>query len=166
MRRTTAHTHPQKHWPLPSLSPWYQHPLWFTNWPRLNGLPFFPSTSLFPFLLLSSPPSRSLSLLFQCPSCFLAGSETQEGSVWMSVWTLLPFVSPSPLVSPSFCVWVRVKEPSRGPLNVHRERQGPPLSFIYGDCRLWELNHPFTERRAGSGGGPEIQRGSVSLVGS
>lgn len=72
---------------LLSLSPQYQHPPPFTNWPTLNRLLFFYFfliTSLFPFFpfpILILP-----RLLLSSARLFvLCDTARQEGSVWMSV---------------------------------------------------------------------------------
>lgn len=72
---------------LLSLSPQYQHPPPFTNWPTLNRLLFFYFfliTSLFPFfpfpiLILPRLLPSSARLFVLCDTA------RQEGSVWMSV---------------------------------------------------------------------------------
>lgn len=158
---------PNKHWSFPSLSPWYQHPLWFTNWPILNGLLFFHfflSTSLLLFLLFSSLPSLSL---YACTLPFLfsrrlwkRGRKCVDECVNPAPFLLSfasCFLSLSVFECESKC-W------AGGPLMYTEKDRGPLLvsSIVTVDWK--QLNNPFSERRASSGDGPKIQRGSVSLV--
>lgn len=149
---------------LLSLSPQYQHPPPFTNWPALNRLLFFYFfliTSLFPFfpfpiLILPRLLSSSARLFVLCDTA------RQEGSVWMSVCesSFCLFFLLTPLVFLLLSVFGESKRWAGGPLNVHRERQGPPLSLFYSDYTCWsQLNNPFIEGRASCGNIAEIKRG-------
>lgn len=81
--------------------------------------------------ILGHPPSSSLLIL---PSlCFQADWKRGRKCVDECVWTLilfLPFLRFLASCFPSLFSFWWVKEVSRGPLNVHRERQGPLL----GSC--------------------------------
>lgn len=127
-------THSNLHWwkgSLLSLSPRHQHPPSFANWPTMNELLFFHLFLLlfssFPLLVLPLPLSSS------SPHFVFGNTGGEEGSAWMSVWTLflfLPFLVPLASCFPALSVFVESapdSEVSRGPLNVHREREGPLL---------------------------------------
>lgn len=124
--KNTSHDHRLTHCSLVSLSPRHQHPPSFTNWPTMNGLLFVHLLLLllpsFPLLVLPLPlPSSSRHFVF-------GNTRGEEGSAWMSVWTLvlfIPFLVPLASCFPSVSVPGESKRWAEGPLMYTEKEKGP-----------------------------------------